>query len=404
MLTGCASTTEHSNENDVEKTSATTIKAETDTVLSETPVVLDAALMNTIEGMSSTAYQKHSKMADALYTGGNLIYSPMSLDIAIGMLANGSADPVLLETYANYFGADVDHVNEYMFSLLDTTPDVLKLANKIFVNYSSDNIPAMNADIIMHYDTEVGAFDFNDPETLDYINYWCDENTNGMIPKIVDDLTGLDMLIANALYFKDTWQTEIRDSQVDENGKFIKFDGSEVTATMMSVSGDAYFENEQATGFVKYYENDRFGFVGILPKNTGEFDIAELDIETFMSSYDGENYIVDAVMPEFKFESTLDLKKALIELGYGDIISAHYDNLIADTAFDVSAISQVAKIDLTREGTEAAAITTIGMVATAIPDMNMPEHKIVELTRPFAFMIYDFEYDQMLFVGKITEF
>ena len=90
------------------------------------------------------------------------------------------------------------------------------------------------------------------------------------------------------------------------------------------------------------------------------------------------------------------------ELGYDDILKASYSKLVTDDVLSISTILQKAKIDVNREGTEVAAVSVIMMDATAVISEDMPEYKTVRLDRPFAFMIYDFANDDILFMGKVV--
>ena len=107
-------------------------------------------------------------------------------------------------------------------------------------------------------------------------------------------------------------------------------------------------------------------------------------------------------MPELKFDSSFPLNNALSAAGLSELFSIETANLsgISDEPLYVTEILQKTRLELDKDGTKAAAVTMIA------PGNMMPmpkEKKEVTLDRPFAFMIYDSEEDQIVFLGKVTE-
>lgn len=349
-----------------------------------------------------SAMHKHADIVDHLYNGDNLIYSPMSLDMVMGMAANG-ADNISDDAYVDFFCMHRNDFNTHSKVAVTSASEEVEIANKIFIHNSHQINEDTNNILIDYYNSSAATLDFTAPDSADIVNEWCNQSTHGMIPSIVHDISSYEMLLANALYFKDSWEEEITDNMVNEQGQFTLFDGVVIdNIAMMCASADGYLENEHATGFVKNYSNSRYGFVGILPNDTGEFDLSSLDVKNLLSTYDSDNYVVDIEMPEFTFDSTMNLYNVLSELGYDDILKASYSKLVTDDVLSISTILQKAKIDVNREGTEAAAVSVIMMDATAVISEDMPEYKTVRLDRPFAFMIYDFANDDILFMGKVV--
>lgn len=158
-----------------------------------------------------------------------------------------------------------------------------------------------------------------------------------------------------------------------------------------------YFENDAATAFKYGYRNGLY-FIGILPKETGDFTIESLDIPSLLES-ETYDYDVYARMPRLKFETSLPLSDALSAAGLSELFDMENANLsgISDD-FYVSDVLQKTSLELDEYGTRAAAVTEF-LVGAALPR----EERHVNLDRPFAFMIYDSEEKQIVFLGKVTE-
>ena len=106
-------------------------------------------------------------------------------------------------------------------------------------------------------------------------------------------------------------------------------------------------------------------------------------------------------MPKLNFETTAELSDILSNMGLKNIFSNKADfSGISDEKLKVGSVLQKTKLELDENGTKAAAVTSISMekCSLASPD---PIVKNVDLTRPFAFLIYDSTNDEVLFMGKV---
>ena len=81
-----------------------------------------------------------------------------------------------------------------------------------------------------------------------------------------------------------------------------------------------------------------------------------------------------------------------------DTNKANFKNFCEKPTF-ISMIKQVAKIEVSEEGTEAAAITIIGMMETALPD-DQPSFINFHANRPFVYLIQEFETNVIFFIGS----
>ena len=248
-----------------------------------------------------------------------------------------------------------------------------------------------------------------DPSTLTTINQWVNTNTNGKITKILDEINPDTVLfLINAIYFKGTWQTEFDPSHTRDGTFHLGTDG-EKQVPMMTRTGD-----------YPYYENHEEKFQAIsLPYGDGRMSMyiflpyRESDLNTFLNGLDTENWEhwisqfneqeVFLSMPKFKLEYEKMLNNPLQSLGM-DIAFAPEAADFSRMA-DLEALGQnlyigevlhKAVVEVNEEGTEAAAVTSVGIRATSAPPAFIAD-------RPFFFAIRDNETKTVLFMGTVVD-
>ena len=367
------------------------------------------------------AYQKAAYFADQVYEvyGENVLVSPLSLNVALGMVAEGTTGETAKELY-RYLGGEnyANWVDQYLTfaESLEAHEDnryskysfSYKLANSIWVR-KGDNLSENYRKLVQKkFRAEAENVDFvNEAEaTANKINSWCDEHTEGLIKEVVKpDMfsPGLAAVLVNSLYFESPWAKQWNITQHE----FTNLAGKKTTQDMLrDYSLSKYFENEYCTAFAKNYYNG-FEFIGILPKEEGDFSLSDLDLQSLMESRT-EEYDVRAIMPKLDFETTaenvVDILMAEGVLRIFDPFCEEFDKMVEGRPLYVSDILQKCKIELDEEGTRAAAVTVIMAKDTAaFIEPVQREIKEVFLDRPFAFLIYDSTNDQILFTGKVTD-
>ncbi|MBE5861435.1 MAG: serpin family protein [Lachnospiraceae bacterium] len=367
------------------------------------------------------AYQKAAYFADQVYQekGGNILVSPLSLNVALGMVAEGTTGETAAELY-RYLGGETyaDWVDQYLAFAegLEAHEDdqyskysfSYKLANSIWVRKGDKLSENYRKLVQKKFRAEAENVDFvNEAEaTANKINSWCDEHTEGLIKEVVKpDMfsPGLAAVLVNSLYFESPWVKQ----WIVNQREFTNLAGKKTTQDMLvDYSLSKYFENEHCTAFAKNYYNG-FEFIGILPKEEGDFSLSDLDLKSLMESRT-EEYDVRAIMPKLEFETmtenVVDILKAEGVLKIFDPACEEFDKMVEGRSLFVSDILQKCKIELDEEGTRAAAVTVILAKDTAaFIEPVQREIKEVFLDRPFAFLIYDSNNDQILFAGKVTD-
>ena len=356
-------------------------------------------------GQSSTNfdYNTIAVLCDNLFTSGNEMFSPLSLNYALSMASN-AADDNAREEFKQYFGLSIEEYTQWCADYIKANSDdnsVIEIANAFFFRDGYTANPEFEQTLSSKYDASVGSRKFNE-DFLNEVNNWCKEKTHDMIPSILTSPPpeSTKSIILNALYFKADWESQYEEYQIRD------YDFTDVDGKVYTVSGlceeatYVYLENDKATGFAKPYAKGPYVFVGILPKNEGDFTLQDLDLTSLMSNYGEQTSRIRTMIPKFKFENTFDsLMQALPQAGLN--LGNMSFNMVEEEPLSVSKIIQKTAIDLTESGTTAAAVTA--MMFDNCAAMEPEETKEIILNRPFAFMIYDTENDTVLFIGKVTD-
>lgn len=346
----------------------------------------------------------------------NIMFSPTSLNFALGIVSDGAKGETS-ELLANYLGAYsygnraknyLDNLNKFNSDdTLNGYKTKLEIADALWVSDKVKLKEGYKGNVENEYNATVETVNFdNKEETCSIINKWADIKTNSMIkeiisPKLINPETA--MCITNSVYFESAWAEawKYHDYDVEE---FTKFNGDKLDCCYMYTGGDGYYENDYATAFASNYVSG-IKFIGILPKEEGNFNLEDLDISGLLEtkSYDYDELHVK--MPKLNFETSASLKPMFEALGMGLLFEddSDFTGIAEDVDLKVDSIIQKTNLELDENGTRAAAVTSIIMdlESCVMPEDN-PVIKEVYLDRPFAFLIYDEENDEVLFMGKVV--
>lgn len=343
--------------------------------------------------------------------GSNIIISPLSVSTALTMVYNGSKGETrsAMATTLEFNSMPLEEINESYKNLSDTLTSldsavVFQIANSIWyrqILQVEQDFLDMNRSF---FDARISSCNFSDPGTVDIINDWVSENTNGKIPTVVGKPISPDlvMLLINAIYFHGNWtkQFDIENTRDDE---FALLDDSKVACKMMNQEGRfRYFENDTFQAIELPYGNGAFGMVIYLPKPgvgiddlVGVFDGDSLKL--WSSKLHGRRGTIS--MPRFKLEYEETLNDILTSLGMGIAFSGEADFSGISKGIFISYVKHKTYVEVNEEGTEAAAVTSVGMATSAAPT----ESFIMRVDRPFLFLIRDSRSGTILFLGKITD-
>lgn len=341
----------------------------------------------------------------------NGLVSPMSAVMCLALVANGT-DGETRAQIEEALGMKIEDLNKCLYAyrqVLKTEKDCkLTLANSVW--YREKGL-SVNESFLQTcadwYNTVQYASPF-DATTVQDINNWVKENTDGMIRQIVkpEDVESSVMYLINTLVFDAKWEEEYEKKQILDD-VFTCRDGKKSDVKMMCSDETRYLTAEGAVGFAKNYKGGAYSFVGLLPdEGTDIYDFAaSLTGEKWLSMWQNMSYAaLDVKIPEFKYEAGSVLNDTLAAIGMTDM----FDSAKADFSalghselgnLYCSKIEQKTVIDVSRKGTKAAAVTwgEIGCTSAA------PETPIrITLDRPFVYAIVDNATGLPIFLGTVA--
>ena len=339
------------------------------------------------------------------------VLSPLSVSYLMGMLANG-ADGATQKEVLNTLGVgdlSLQTLNESYRIMLNIAASkdastTINIANSIAVDKRFALKDNFKAAVSSMFDADVESLDFASNSTVDHINGWCSKQTNGMIPKIIDQLSPADIaVLMNAIYFDGTWtNTFDKNSTKEENFRGYTRDIKRVQ--MMHQSDKfQYMSNDTFEAVELPYGNRTYTMTVLLPKDGVSIEemMNSLDAQKIGSLYkDMSECIVDLKLPKFTTSTETTLNDAISKLGAPSIFTsaANFKNM-SDANVFISKMLQKAKIEVSEEGTKAAAVT-IGMVAMTALNPNEPRHVNFHANRPFVYLITERQTGAIFFIGQ----
>ena len=343
--------------------------------------------------------------------GENTLISPVSVLYALSMTANG-ANGETKSQMETVLGAPVSELNDYLCAYMDSLPENekyrLSIANSIWFTNNKDftvnkDFLHANAD---YYGADIYQAPF-DASTCDDINKWVEDKTDGMVKDILDEIpSDAIMYLVNALAFDAEWLKIYDESEV-RDGSFTTEDGKTQDAKFMYSEESLYLEDENATGFIKYYADEKYAFAALLPDEG-------VTVDEYLSSMTGEslhkmlsnpqNIKVEIAIPKFESEYSTDMADILAAMGMPDAFNKHNADFTRLGASEtgnifISRVLHKTKIAVDEKGTKAGSSTAVEMKTESRPEFS----QAVYLDRPFIYMLIDREANLPLFIGTMMD-
>ena len=354
------------------------------------------------------------RLMEATMGGGdtaNMCLSPLSAQIALSMACNGAEGVTkneMLETLG-YEGKTQETMNSYNKQMIASLEDVdntttVTIANSIWGDETFDFKAEYVQSNAESYDAVTASVDFGSETSVEEINEWCSYKTKGCIKKILDEAPGgMRMLLLNALYFKGMWE-EPFDKSNTARETFRNADGSETEVEMMHQDGTryAYYANGRYAAAELPYGNEAYSMVIVLPgEGVGTSEcVRELAEGGWQGIADSSTYCeLDLKLPKFEMNYRRSMLKDLEGMGMHQAFTTEADfGGISDERLHIGMVNQCTYIAVDEEGTEAAAVTAIGIVTTSMPTKEKTQF---HADRPFIYMIKERSTGAILFFGKI---
>lgn len=328
----------------------------------------------------------------------NVIVSPYSAGVALSMLAEGANG----ETKAEIVNALKNA--SYSGPVKGGESYIITSANSVWLRSGFEVLPAYRKLLEKSYYADIYEKDFGSQSTVRDINGWCSDKTNKRIPSIIDEISpDMVMFLINALYFKAPWEYQFEKGSTYKN-------------VFHAVSGDRkvdfmHIKREFCCGEqdgVKYvilpYKSEEYQMIVCLPAKGADIPsfVSGITKEMFQKAVDGADYTEVALsLPKFKVNTTLTMNDILRSMGVNKAFGGAADfSLMTNASVAVDEVKQKCFIEVNEEGSEAAAVTSIGVRLTSVgPDVRP---FIMNVDRPFVFAIFNTETKDILFAGQIN--
>lgn len=373
------------------------------------PINLTADQINLIKSENTFAFNLFGKVLKNSDKSKNIIVSPLSVSYALSMAVNGAAgvtrDSILKALAVSGITPDAIN-NSYKVlteALLSVDPRVImKIANSV---WTENDFPVKKSfmDILTeYYKSESETFDISDPAAPAKMNLWIENNTNGLIKNMIEDLDdNTVMLLINAIYFKGKWKSQF-DPAKTQNEPFIKNGGEAVNVPMMKQNAE--FKVLPGDGFYMAefpYGQGNFVMDVILPDG-------QSGIEALAGTLNDHNFSdwisqlhqtkIDVAFPKFKYMYKLSLKNILSSMGMRQAFTdqADFSNISEAADLLINDVAHQAFIETNEEGTEAAAATAVIIGTTSMPFQLKFDH-------PFIYIIRETTTNSILFMGRVSD-
>jgi serpin B len=344
----------------------------------------------------------------------NLFFSAMSISSALTMAYFGAEGTTKDEIHDALSYSDMSFKNiasaqkAILDSYIDTGDTVFNVANSIWVDDTCQVRDSYVETIGSVFDTSANNIDLQGKKAVDTINDWVSRKTNGMIPEFLiksqNPLENTLLLLINAIYFNGTWSEPFESSDTFKK-EFRGATSNNVVSMMSSQKNVLGYDGEGYKAiFLPYGEDKRFYMIVVLPDDDIEDFIEDQTFESWysiLSTFKEQKNVIYQI-PKFEMEETVKLNNTLKSLGMTKAFESDAD--FSNMAYDKLQISNVlhkAKIKVDELGTEAAAVTGVGVDGCA---MEQPTYDFEFCAdKPFLYFIVDSKEQIVLFTGKLCD-
>jgi serpin B len=365
-------------------------------------------------GMNQFAAAAYGKLARG---GGNIISSPFNISIGLSMAMAGARGRTATEMQAvlHQTGTDAGYHASLAALIGQVTNtsnvggDELAMANGLWVEQGFPVLPGFEQIIRTQYGAPLTPVDFahHAEAARTRINSWTSEHTKGKIQELFGHgslAARTRLVITSAIYFYGKWALPFP-QKMTANAPFKLAGGGTADARFMRQAANfGYAETDSLQILEMKYADQVLAFDVLLPKAVDglgdlEKSLSAANLDSWLASLSGRR--VEVALPKFRAESQFALGPSLASLGMPSAFQASADFSGMDGRHDlcVSQVIHKAFVDVSEEGTEAAAATGLVMRPMAA---RVDPGVIFHADHPFVFLIRDTRSGVILFAGRLT--
>jgi len=367
-------------------------------------------LINTSNAFGFGFFKKVNEISGS---DANMMVSPLSVSMALGMTRNGAAGTTL-EAMTKTLGftgmseTDINQSYKYIietFSALD--PKVkLQIANSIWYRNTFSVEQPFVLSNQQYFDAEVSPLDFTSPTAVNTINGWVNDKTNKLIPSIIDQIpTDAVLYLINAVYFKGQWRYQFETKNTVQK-PFYLLNGTEVQVAAMSQHETLpYFKGSGFEAIELPYNQGNFTMTLLLPDTDKTVNdiipvLSQENWNTWCQQFNAKD--IQLQLPKFKYEyEEKQMKPILTDMGMGiafDANNADFTRINPHGDLYISRILHKTYIETNEEGSEAAAVTAVEVGVTSV---GPGQTYYFTINRPFVYFIQEKSTGTILFIGKV---
>jgi serpin B len=344
----------------------------------------------------------------------NIFFSPFSISIALGM------------TYAGAEGSTKQQISEVLnFPINDKALHKklgalqneligksqkgveVSIANQLWADQNYKFKCAYTRGVKRNYSAPVKRVDFysKPDECRLEINKWVEQQTKDRIKDLLPDgsISSLTKLVlTNAIYFKGQWDNKF-DMDLSKEDVFFKSSEEKIATTFMNERAKYKIYNGDDLQMLELpYTGKDFSMLVLLPNEGVSLNDIERTITFNAISAFAEQLVESEVivsLPKFKFNAEYGLKPVLSSMGMPIPFSngADFSRMSGNTDLKIDEVFHKAFVEVSEEGTEAAAATAVVIVLKSV---IIPVEFIAN--RPFIFVIRENSTGAFLFMGRVT--
>ena len=377
------------------------------------PFDKDETVHQLVEGNTAFALALYSELKEK---EGNLFFSPYSISSALAMAYGGARGETAGEiAEALHFPLEQDGLHAAFarlasqFGALQESGNVtLEIANALWIQEGLDLLDDYVSLTKERYGAGLFQVDFIKAfeDARKTINLWVEDQTQGKIrellaPGSVGELTRL--VLTNAIYFKGRWEFEFDEKFTNEDAFYLSQDKSIQVPLMRQQNTFKYGESEGMQFLQLPYEGEELAMLILLPKAKDGLKALEDELtvevlETWLQELAMRE--VKVALPRLTTSAQFDLPETLQALGMRKAFTeaADFSGIDGTEQLSISSVVHKAFVEITEEGTEAAASTAVAIGVTSVRNPAPIPEFIAD--HPFLYLIRDIESGSILFLGR----
>ena len=254
----------------------------------------------------------------------------------------------------------------------------------IKINKEFNNILNEYQSNLIEYNKKTDIKDLNNKiKELTNYNYYLDEN-----------ILNNDFISLNSLYIDYNFEEEFNSNNTQDQ-EFYLYDKTKIIINMMTSKEQEYYENEYAYAIKKDFENKKYSFIAILPKEEGEYQLSNLSLNTLINNKKNKEVLIS--IPRFTYTNDIDLLKLFKEDKLEELTSNKINlSNISNESLKLDYIHQKITISIGEKGTKPSVYNNTNA------KLQDDELFTISFNRPFSILIIDNNTNNTLLIGKIN--